>query len=137
MTSSEELRKHAVQESDFASCSDEARIPLGSSTDSTREGNEIHCIFNFPEDEWVLADLSELHNHVLETLYRGGAAVVNHEKRHHLFDTHRYAPINVRLVIREHLVLLHILVQLTLQRRHLALDNLLNLVRQFALHVFL
>ena len=41
------------------------------------------------------------------------------------------------LSIRDHLVLLHLLVQLTLERAHADLDDLLHLIRQLALHVLL
>ena len=47
-----------------------------------------------------------------------------------------HAPFGV-LAVRDHLVLLHLLVQLLLQRRHPDLDHLLDLVRQLRLDVLL
>lgn len=135
--SCEELRQHTIQESNFASRSNESRIPLGGRANSCRHRNEIHRIFDFPEDEWVLADLSELHDHVLETLYWRRAARGDHENQRRSLGMHGDAPVDIWLIVREHLVLLHILIQLRLQSRHLAFNDLLNLIGQLALHVFL
>ena len=83
----------------------------------------------------MLADLSELHELVTKTLDTSWFPMdtLSDAKQ---FSVRKHIPFGV-LSIRDHLILLHLLVQLRLERTHPNLNHLLDLIRQLGLDILL
>lgn len=113
MSRREELWKDTIKQFEFACYSIEQLIG---------KVMRIQEIFDRLEDERMVADLSKLHNRILQSLHA------------RLVRPARLAAVRMR---DEHTILLHLLVELALQRGHLASDQALDLVWQLGLDVLL
>ena len=83
----------------------------------------------------MLVDLSELHELVTKTLDTSWFPMdtLSNAKQ---FSVRKHIPFGI-LSIRDHLILLHLLVQLRLERTHPNLSYLLDLIRQLGLDILL
>ena len=126
MSGSEELGENSVQEFNLARSSNELLIYHATRTD---------VVLDTFEQERVLANLPKLHKFITEALdaTRFSANSIN---SYHGILSCSDSPVLV-LPVSDHLVLLHLLVQLALQSAHPDLDDFFYLVWQFTLHVLL
>ena len=128
MAGGEELRQDTRQQLNLARAPDELVV-------DHRAG--VNLVLDALEQERVLADLPQLHQLVAQTLDTARFAIARISQRGRRENKMKvHAPFGV-FAVRDHLVLLHLLVQLRLQRAHADLDDILDLVRQFGLDVLL
>ena len=120
MSAREELGQNAAEQFDLARSTNELVV---------NEARRVHVVLDAVEQEGVLADLAQLHELVAQALDTADFAVdvfaialkTNKENRH--------VPVLLHRPVRNHFVLLHLLVHLALQRTHADLDHFLDLVR--------
>ena len=126
MIGGEELGKDTIEQLELAGCAYKFIID---------EPTRADFIFHTFEQVRMLADLSKLHELVTQSLDTARFPV--QKVRLRVINTSISDSPLVVLPVRNHLVLLHLLVELALQRAHPHFDDLLNLIWQFALHILL
>jgi hypothetical protein len=127
VASSEELGEDARQKLEFTGGTDELVID---------ETAGVDLILHTVEQERVLADLSKLHELVTQPFHASRFPVQSPTLARLSIGKHVNTPFRV-LSIRNHLELLHLTVQLRLQRAHPHFNHLLYFIWQFALDVLL
>ena len=127
MASGEELRKQLVQKSYLARRANDTHVDIT---------GRINTILDLRKNEGVLTNLAELHDGVVQPLDSSLLPAQNYQSMpSHLGPRDVNLPLD--FFIKQDTMLLHLLVELVLQSAHFALDDLLNLIGQLGLNVFL